>query len=50
VRTFKLTTAQLAELRELRDVNFRVRLAVPGATKRFREVFVRTWVPAALRA
>ncbi|MFP5363687.1 MAG: hypothetical protein ACLGI5_13270 [Thermoleophilia bacterium] len=48
-RSFKLTTRQLAELRELRDVNFRVRLAAPAATKRFRELFVRTRVPAQLR-
>ena len=48
-RSFTLTTVQLAELHELRDVNFRVRLAVPGATKRFRELFVRTRVPPTLR-
>lgn len=50
VREFKLTSAQLAELHELRDVNFRVRLALPATPKRFAEVFVRTRVPAELRA
>jgi hypothetical protein len=49
VRSFKLTTEQLGELKALRDVNFRVRLAVPGTTKRFRELFVRARVPSQLR-
>lgn len=50
VRYHTLTAAQLAELARRRDVNFRVRLAYPGRTTRFREVYVRTYVPRELRA
>jgi hypothetical protein len=50
VHEFRLTDTQRTELHERHDVNFRVRLAVSGTTKRFREVFVRTRVPAELSA
>ena len=49
-REFKLTDAQLAELHELSEVNFQVRLALPSAKQGIREVFIRTRVPAELRA
>ena len=50
VRSFKLTTAQLDELRKLSDVNFRVRLSAPRAPKRVNEVFVHASIPAELLA
>jgi hypothetical protein len=49
-RTFRLTAAQREALGVLRTVDFRVRLAAPKAPKRISEVFVHTFVPAALRA
>jgi hypothetical protein len=49
VRTFKLTTEQLAELGGMTDVNFRVRLSISETSKRVNEVFVHASVPAELR-
>jgi hypothetical protein len=50
VRTFKLTTEQLAELSTLSEVNFRVRLSIAATAKRVNEVFVHASVPPGLRA
>ena len=49
MRSFKLTIAQRAALKDLKAVNFRVRLAAPAKPKHISEVFVHTLVPAPLR-
>jgi hypothetical protein len=49
VHSFTFTAAQREELRSLRDVNFRVRLAPPATPKRFEEVFILARVPAQLQ-